>query len=128
MRVILADDLGLCILSLIQSREEGTSSQVVQGCLNVFMALRCAVGPCLRIVVECFMKQVFIRSLLQISSAIEVAEQVTQLRLIISNHAIVIVLSLVSFSGNFAELGYPGWRHSSISALARGRRRSLQRG
>lgn len=76
MRVLLADDLGLCVLSLIQSRDEGTSSssQLMQGCLNIFMALRSAVGPCLRIVVECFMKQVFIRSLLQISGAIEAAE------------------------------------------------------
>lgn len=80
LRKLLTDDLGLCILQLLQSRAQGTSAQLMQVCLSIFMALRSAVGPCLRILVECFMKQVYIRALVQISGMIAVTDRQQQQR------------------------------------------------
>lgn len=80
LRKLLTDDLGLCVLQLLQSRAQGTSAQLMQACLSIFMALRSAVGPCLRILVECFTKQVYIRALVQISGMIAVTDRQQQVQ------------------------------------------------
>jgi hypothetical protein len=64
---MLTDDLGLCILSLLQHRDESSPPHVLQVSLSIFMMLKTTLGPNFRILIECFTKQVFTKAMIQIS-------------------------------------------------------------
>lgn len=76
LRLLLTDELGLCILSLLQHRGDSSPPHILQTSLSIFMMLRSTLGPNIRILVECFTKQVFTKAMVQIADLLLVENQV----------------------------------------------------
>ena len=62
------DDLGYCILTLLQYRSDTSPTQLLPTCLTIFSSLRLALGPCIGVVTEWFVKQVYIKTIMQVAS------------------------------------------------------------
>ena len=60
---ILRDDLGQYLMMLIRKRNN--PSVVIQGVLSIFGSLFVTMGPVLRVLIECFMKHVYLKALHQ---------------------------------------------------------------
>ena len=63
---LFTDELGLSLLLLCNVRESyAYPSTVFQSVLNLFSVLINTIGPCMRIVLECFIRQVVLKALIQ---------------------------------------------------------------
>lgn len=65
---VFVDELGYTILSLLQYRSDTSPAQLLPTCLTIFSSLRLALGPCVGVVTEWFVKQVYIKTILQVAS------------------------------------------------------------
>lgn len=66
MSTMIGDDLGFCMLMLCAKRDSGYPTIVLQLGLSIFGTLLNSLGPCLRIMTECILKQVYIKALSQL--------------------------------------------------------------
>jgi hypothetical protein len=73
-RKLVTDDLGFSLLALSSACSEmgsprgnslAGSLHILQLSLGVFGVLFSAVGPCIRLTVECFVRQVYLKALVQ---------------------------------------------------------------
>lgn len=63
---LLTDDLGMALLALSSARYIMYPNTILQQVLNVFSSLlNSAAAPNLRILIECFIRQVYIKALMQ---------------------------------------------------------------
>jgi len=63
---LFTDELGLSLLLLCNVRESyAYPSTVFQSVLNLFSVLINTIGPCMRIMLECFIRQVVLKALIQ---------------------------------------------------------------
>ncbi len=78
---MVTDELAFTVLTLVGSpKAVGQSIQLLQLCLGIFISIRCTAGPFVKIFVECFVKQVFLKVLIDTAAVFAVGLQVAALR------------------------------------------------
>lgn len=99
---MFVDELGYCILTLLQYRSDISPAQLLPTCLTIFSSLRRALGPCVGVVTEWFVKQVYIKTILQVASVFT-GEKLSSVRFFLT-YLVLFYLNFAPFQKNEAFL------------------------